>query len=472
MRVIKRDGRAVDFDRERIIIAIQKAIVDVEHLVETGVEEAIYPYEIAKMIEQEIMENDMTVEEIQTQVELSLMEYEPEVAKAYIIYRFQQSRERKPTNNNRLLTDDFIGKYKKIQPPMTELGSFVYYRTYSRWLPEEKRRENWWETVRRAVEFNCSLAPTSKEEAEKLFDNIFNLRQFLSGRTLFTGGTDVSKKYGLSNFNCSFSIADELETFKDLFYLLLIGAGVGLGIRKQDVEKLPKIRTDIKLINKAYSPVSKSDRIEYTGLEFEDNMAEIVVGDSKEGWREALDYFLHLHVQYNFTKIDTIIINYDNVRKEGERLKTFGGFASGHLPLMNMFERISSILCDGRETVKKLKPIDCLDIANIIGVSVVSGGVRRTSEVMLFDSDDEEVLNCKTELFKQVNGEWKIDEKIGHRRMSNNSIQYEEKPSREQWGKHIQAMRYTGEPAFQNLEAARKRRPDAQGGNPLTNMRI
>jgi len=125
--------------------------------------------------------------------------------------------------DNLLLTDTFISKYKHIPAPMTPLGSFVYYRTYSRWLPELERREFWYETVRRAVEYNASLANTSKDEAETLFDNIFNLRQFLSGRTLFTGGTKVSRNYALSNFNCALRSIDNLEAFGEVFLCVNVG---------------------------------------------------------------------------------------------------------------------------------------------------------------------------------------------------------------------------------------------------------
>ena len=38
---------------------------------------------------------------------------------------------------------------------MEQLGAFVYSRTYSRFIPRYGRREFWWETVRRAVEYNC-----------------------------------------------------------------------------------------------------------------------------------------------------------------------------------------------------------------------------------------------------------------------------------------------------------------------------
>jgi len=159
-------------------------------------------------------------------------------------------------------------------------------------------------------------------------------------------------------------------------------------------------------------------------------------------------------------------MNYDNVRIAGEKLKTFGGYASGYQPFMEMMIKIHKVLKKDNTGKKKLKPIDCLDIANIIGVSVVSGGVRRSSEVILFDFDDDEVYKSKSQLYEQIDGIWTLNEEISHRRMSNNSIQYDKKPSREQWHKHIQEMRSSGEPAFQNLEASKKRREDAEGGNP------
>jgi anaerobic ribonucleoside-triphosphate reductase len=106
----------------------------------------------------------MEVEEIQDLVETYLMDSpRKDVAKQYIIYRNEQSKTREiRKTDSRLLTDEFISRYKHLDSPMNQLGSFVYYRTYSRWLPEEKRREYWWETVRRSVEYNCSLVPTTR----------------------------------------------------------------------------------------------------------------------------------------------------------------------------------------------------------------------------------------------------------------------------------------------------------------------
>src|SRR5699024_12792088 len=96
----------------------------------------------------------------------------------------------------KLLTDDFIAGYPEFPKHMNALGQFVYYRTYSRFLPEKGRRETWKETCRMATEYNVGLGVKHvkkigyevdyekyRKEAEDFFDNMFNLRQFLSGRT-------------------------------------------------------------------------------------------------------------------------------------------------------------------------------------------------------------------------------------------------------------------------------------------------
>ena len=83
----------------------------------------------------------------------------------------------------------------KNPKPLTPLGEFVYYRTYSRWVDSLGRREYWHETVKRAIEYNMSLEyshlvsvgiePNMKrmrKEAEELFLNIYNAKQFPSGK--------------------------------------------------------------------------------------------------------------------------------------------------------------------------------------------------------------------------------------------------------------------------------------------------
>lgn len=471
MIVIKRTGKLVEFDGTKIKNAIEKAMTETKLGIDSNVSA-----EVTELVKEKVKEytTPIHVEEIQDMVEDLLMSSKrKDVAKVYIIYRNEQNKLRKlrKPQDERLLSDEFISRYKHRHSPMNQLGNFIYYRTYSRWLSEEKRREFWWETVRRAVEYNCSLVPTTREEAETLFDNIFNLRQFLSGRTFWVGNTPVAKDYPMSNYNCAFIVIDSFDAYKDLFYLLMLGSGVGVRVLKNDVIKLPKVRTDYEIVHKDYTPTPQNDREDSTSLEFSyNNTVKITIGDSKEGWTQSLDFFFRLIYSNEYRNVKTIIVDYDHVRPKGEKLKTFGGTASGHSSLKNMFVKIDKIIkkrgaIDDSKRIK-LCPIDCLDIANIIGENVVVGGVRRTAEMVLIDPHDQECINAKTNLYKHIDGQWLVDKEIIHRQMSNNSIYYEKKPSREELHWLMEQMRYSGEPGWVNGEAASKRRDNMHGVNP------
>ena len=473
--VIKRDGTEVSFNSSKIKTAILNAMLETK----AGIDEKLAD-DIAEAIRKqtERSERKVNVEDIQDLVEDFLMASErKDAAKKFIIYRYERdkTRDARKRRDGRIISEDFVSIYKHTPAPMSQLGNFVFYRTYSRWIPEEKRREYWWETVRRAVEYNCSLVPTSRDEAEKLYKNVFELKQFLSGRTFWVGSTDVSKYYPMSNYNCSFQVIDSFAAFKDIFYLLMVGSGVGVRILKSDIDKLPMVRTNIEIIHESYTPQLKSLRQDSTSLEFTHNdTVKITIGDSKEGWVQSLDYYLRVLYSTEYRKIKTIILNYDHVRGKGEKLRTFGGTASGHSSMKNMFIKINKVIekAASRSTTDRVKllPIDCLDIANIIGENVVVGGVRRTAEIVLIDQDDKDCIQAKSELYKKVDEKWIIDSEIAHRQMSNNSIYYTRKPTREQLHWHLQQMRYSGEPGWVNEEAGAKRRPNFNGVNPCAEI--
>lgn len=412
---------------------------------------------------------------------------------------------------------------------MNALGQFVYYRTYSRFLPEQRRRETWKETVRRATEYNVGLGVKHTEkigypvdyewhrkEAELLFDNMFNLRQFLSGRTLWVGGAEngVADKYPLANFNCSFINVASWSDLGDLFYLLMVGTGVGFKCTREMAAGLAPIRTNTALLHSEYEPVPKSARYEHTQLrDMGNGYAKIYVGDSKEGWVESLRIYLDILTKPEYEYIHTVKISYNSVRPNGERLYTFGGTASGPEPLREMFEGIDNVLKNRIDPSLEplivsprheppfdyahVRPIHILDIGNLIGNNVVVGGVRRTAEIFLMDADDYECIFAKYGL----NGIWdadkhaKVIEKtrglglekeaafleslplfdpnarpLHHRRMSNNSIAFESKPSHEQLNLVFEMMQAEGEPGFVNLEEARRRRPNAEGLNPCAEI--
>jgi ribonucleoside-diphosphate reductase alpha chain/ribonucleoside-triphosphate reductase len=415
----------------------------------------------------------------------------------------------------KFLSDEFLSKYNDAPEHMTEIGEFVYYRTYSRWLSNLGRRETWKETCARAVEYNISLEYRHfsnkgiekaeslndlKKEAELLFDNMFNLKQFLSGRTLWIGGTEAGAKYPMSNFNCAFVDVKSWKDLGDLFYLLLIGTGVGFKCTKQNASKLHKLFLPENIIHKDYKFIGENGVEGST--EQSENFATIIVGDSKEGWVQSFNSFINILIE---GKVKTLNIIYDNIRPKGERLLTFGGTASGHEPLMQMFKGIESMLRGELDTTTikpidgQVRPVHVLDIGNLIGNNVVCGGVRRTAEIFLCDSDDWESIFAKF----GINGIWgdeglsllkKIKDKMNtirgvdhkvvdallvdpmckthlhHRRMSNNSIAFNDKPSENVMELLCLIMKLEGEPGFINLAAAEKRRPNVKGLNPCAEI--
>lgn len=469
MNVRKRSGKVVPFDANFISRAISLASAAAGEHDEDAIN-SITQAVVEKLKDRK--EEIWDIETIQDTVEETLFEtHHYQTAKAYIRYRLEKEKERASAGwKEGLLTREFLSPYKHAPNPMEQLGAFVYTRTYSRYLPRLGRREFWWETVCRAVEYNCSLAPTSREEAEALYDNIYHMRQFLSGRTLWVGGTAVAEQYPMANYNCAFTVIDSFSAYHDLFYLLMVGSGVGVRVLKSDAEKLPPVRTDLEILHKSYDPKPAGQRLEYTDLTFSHDTATLAIGDSKEGWAQALTHYFDLITNREYRGISRLVVVYDSIRPKGERLKTFGGTASGYGSMMTMIDKIHRIIqaAGSREhTVwTSLKSIDLLDIANIIGENVVSGGVRRTSEIGLIDADDETCIQAKSQLYRQINGRWEINKAIAHRQMSNNSIYYRKKPTREKLHWHLQQMRYSGEPGWINEEAGAKRRPNFNGCNP------
>ncbi|TAH74813.1 MAG: ribonucleoside-triphosphate reductase, adenosylcobalamin-dependent [Anaerolineaceae bacterium] len=381
-----------------------------------------------------------------------------------------------------LLSEEFLNTYRNMKSPLSHIGEFVYLRTYSRYLEEKKRRETWFETVLRTTEYNIDLGIKHKKkmglsinmddevrEAEQLFDKLFNLRTFTSGRTLYMGGTEVVEKYPLSNYNCAFTNIEKFSDLVDVFYLLMVGSGVGIRITKELVEKLPKVRPvslEGRYDGTVRANTSKED-MEDTRCIIDKNdssIALILVGDSKEGWCDALENFFKLLSLDEYKDVTRIIIDYSYVRPEGERLKRFGGRASGHKSIKRMFEKINKVI--NRRSDGILQTIDALDIATIISENVVSGGVRRSAMMVICDEDDDEVINAKRNIYKVVDGKWIEDKDISHRKMSNNSILYNHRPSLDRIKEIIDSIKVNGEPGFINGAEALRRKPTFKGCNP------
>lgn len=454
MEVIKRDGTKESYDCSKIEKAVEKAMFATYKYMEPVMLSepftvSLYVWDVIKDVKEPV-----SIKQLENIIFRKLTDdgYS-DAAVNYIEYKTKRDMAR----SKHKLTKDFLDKYPDYPDCMDELAKFVYIRTYSRWLPDKNRRETWKETCARAINGNCSYLPTEDGEPEKLFDNMFNLRQRISGRMLWMGGTEALDKTPLAAYNCSGIVIDNINAFQELFYLLMVGTGVGCRVLKEDIAKLPQFDISKKLYH-VKTPVPQGTTLERTKVSNYGNSIIITVGDSKEGWCEALTAYLNTMAD-NTTK--SISIDYSYIRPQGAPLKTFGGYASGYVSLKEMFEKLNKIITE-ESTNGKLRPLNVSDMCNIVGQNVVAGGTRRTAELILFSPDDEEMLHAKENL----------DPEHYFRYMSNNSMYLEDKPTKEELRKLMLSIKETGEPGFINVKAAKERRADFAIVNPCCEIML
>ena len=272
----------------------------------------------------------------------------------------------------------------------TEYQSFIHLSRYSRWLPEENRRESWSETVDRLFTFfHSSIEGVDEKTWEDAQDAILSLEVMPSMRALMTAGKALEKE-NIAGYNCSYIPIDNPKAFDEVLYILMNGTGVGFSVERQYADKLPTV---------------PDQEFEYT-----DDIISVI--DSKEGWARAFRDV----VSYLYTaRIPKI--NVSKVRPAGARLKTFGGRASGPQPLVDLFDFTINKFKDARG--RKLSSMECHDIVCKTGDVVVVGGVRRSALISLSNLSDQRIRAAKK-------GEWWKDNP--QRAMANNSVAYTEKP--------------------------------------------
>lgn len=287
----------------------------------------------------------------------------------------------------------FLEKYAGTQPEwgFAGLGYIVYKRTYARRIINGLTEE-WWQTVARCINGAQKIgAQYTPEEAQELFDLIFNLKCNFAGRMLWQLNTPTVDRFGANSLlNCWFCTITKPEDFLFIFENLMLGGGVGFSVRREDIHELPKIREGVTIEHN-----NESD-------------ADFITPDSREGWvetmRRVLDAFFRNGKSFSYS---TLL-----VRGAGEEIKGFGGTASGPGILAKGIGQICEVL-RAREG-KKLRSVDALDICNIIGDVVVAGNVRRSAEIAVGDPDDFLFIRAKN---------WSTGKIPNWRSKSNNTIQ-------------------------------------------------
>lgn len=328
----------------------------------------------------------------------------------------------------------------------TAYEEYIALSRYARYLPDEKRRETWQETVNRYV--TNVVRPTLKDQDDTtrallpaILEAAIIKKEILpSMRALMTAGEALDRD-NTAGYNCSYLPVDDVRAFDEALYILMNGTGVGFSVERQYISKLPEIPATL-------CP--------------ED--ATIVVEDSKKGWAVAYRTLLAHLYEGRIPKYDLSLL-----RPAGARLKTFGGRASGPEPLKRLFDYTRELFIKARG--RKLNSYECHSIMCKIGESVVSGGVRRSALLSLSNLSDERMRHAK-------DGDWR--QRAPELSLSNNSVAYTEKPEfgafLREWSSLYQS--YSGERGifFRNAadkQVRRNRRREAGhewGTNPCSEI--
>ena len=245
------------------------------------------------------------------------------------------------------------------------LSDIVVWSKYARFVPELNRRETWTELVDRNKQMHIRKFPELSVTIERAYELVYAKKILPSMRSLQFGGRPIEVN-NTRLFNCSYLSVNDYRAFSETMFLLLCGTGVGYSVQSFNIDQLPAI-----------SKATKTRRY--------------LVGDSIEGWADAVKVLIK-----GYLGLSSTIPSFDfrAVRPKGERLITSGGVAPGPEPLKICLMHIQSIL-DRKQDGEMLTSLDCHDIMCFIADAVLSGGIRRSAMIALFDISDEEMLTSK-----------------------------------------------------------------------------
>jgi len=307
---------------------------------------------------------------------------------------------------------------------LQQISDFTFTSKYARYNEKAGRRETWEEAVLRLERMHLKrfgkLDAKDKEEISRAFDQVRHKLVAPSMRSLQFGGKAI-EKVNQRIFNCSVRHVDSIRSFSEIFHLLLCGCGVGIGLNKDFLGRLPDL-------------VSEEDR---TGT-----VITYAIEDTIEGWADSVEALLNCYFKNTAYTGRKIVFDYSRIRKKGEPLKTGGGKAPGYRGLKASHTKIKELLdnlIEGKRQ-SRLKTIDVYDVLMHAADAVLSGGVRRSATIVVFQPDDEDMMKAKT-------GNW--FEKNPQRARSNNSVLIlRNEATPEQFAEILKKTKEFGEPGF------------------------
>ena len=253
------------------------------------------------------------------------------------------------------------------------VGEYVFLSKYSQ--THNGKKETWQEAVNRVMDMHLKrysgmVKPEDEAEFSKMFAHAYSLyseqRVLGAQRALQYGGELMLEKHARF-YNCSSTYVDRVRVFEEIMYLLLCGAGTGYSVQHVHTDRLP--------VPKGFDNSKQAEKF--------------VIPDTIEGWAEAVGKMM---TAYYYGGAD-IEFDYSAIRPKGAYIR--GGFkAPGPEPLRQAIAKCHHIIT--RIKGRKLRPFELHYLICICANSVVTGGVRRSAMISIFDADDAEMAACKT----------------------------------------------------------------------------
>ena len=249
------------------------------------------------------------------------------------------------------------------------LSDITVHMKYAKFIPELNRRETWEELVTRNKEMHQKKYPELTDDIENVYKLVYAKKVLPSMRSLQFSGKPIELSPNRL-YNCSYLPIDSIDSFNECMFLLLSGCGVGYSVQQHHIKKLPAIT----------KPFEKRSR-------------RFVIGDSIEGWSDAVKVLIKSYLGEKRTS--KIKFDYTDIRPKGARLVTSGGKAPGPQPLKECLVKIQGIL-DEKQDGSHLTSLEAHDIVCHVADAVLAGGIRRAALISLFSAYDEEMIACKS----------------------------------------------------------------------------
>jgi len=368
-----------------------------------------------------------------------------------------------------------------MPPKQTNRAQFTTLSRYSRPLSEGKMES--WEDIATRVkkqqtwlwerQLGRDLNDVEQGEIQRMYEKILCFKMVPAGRTLWLGGTELAKRRESCQFNCSFLRINSLYDVVDALWLLLQGTGVGF---RPVIGGITGFKTRLKCLE-----IIRSERTEKGGMEYNVETYDassktwtIKLGDSAEAWAKFIGKLLkHPY------KAENLVLDFSEIRPAGLVLSGYGWRCSGDQQLAATIPKIVNLL--NSRVDQSFSRMDILDLMNLLGTILSS---RRSAEIAIMDyGEDEwrEFAEAKRNFWERF-VPWTMDVNFGdgegfhrpaphnlsHRQMSNNTLCFRKKPSRDQIVELFEIMARAGgsEPGFMNMEGLHNRFPEGDGANP------